>query len=176
MLVQAILGLAVFIGAGVGYLNLRHSKRSHEDTMIANRKALDDTLRANREALEQTLALTQRGQVTDRFTKAIEQLGGDKLDVRLGGVYALEQIARDARDLSWPIIEILTGFVREHARRPADGSLWGEDTGYKPTAEILAIMLVLKRRDSKLDLGRIDLSHVDLRRSTSRTPTSPLRS
>ena len=44
-------------------------------------------------------ALSREGQVTDRYTKAIEQLGSDKLDVRIGGIYALERIARDsARD------------------------------------------------------------------------------
>jgi membrane protein implicated in regulation of membrane protease activity len=36
-----------------------------------------------------TYRLTQQGQITDRYTKAIEQLGSDKLDVRLGGIYAL---------------------------------------------------------------------------------------
>jgi Na+/proline symporter len=30
-----------------------------------------------------TYRLTQQGQITDRYTKAIEQLGSDKLDVRL---------------------------------------------------------------------------------------------
>ena len=43
-----------------------------------------------------TFALTEQGQVTDRYTKAIEQLGSDKLDVRIGGIYALERIARDS--------------------------------------------------------------------------------
>src|SRR6185312_13739727 len=38
-----------------------------------------------------TFELTEQGQVTDRFTKAIEQLGSDKLDVRIGGIYALER-------------------------------------------------------------------------------------
>jgi hypothetical protein len=38
-----------------------------------------------------TYRLTEQGQITDRYTKAIEQLGGDKLDVRLGGIYALER-------------------------------------------------------------------------------------
>ena len=47
----------------------------------------------------QTMELTAQGQVTDRFTKAIDQLGSDKPDVRVGGVYALERVARDsARD------------------------------------------------------------------------------
>jgi hypothetical protein len=33
--------------------------------------------------------LSREGQVTDRYTKAIEQLGSEKLDVRIGGIYAL---------------------------------------------------------------------------------------
>ena len=43
-----------------------------------------------------THELTEQGQVTDRYTKAIEQLGSDKLDVRIGGIYALERVARDS--------------------------------------------------------------------------------
>jgi hypothetical protein len=40
--------------------------------------------------------LSREGQVTDRCTKAIEQLGSDKLGVRIGGIYALERVARDS--------------------------------------------------------------------------------
>ena len=43
-----------------------------------------------------TFELTERGHLTDRYAKAIEQLGDDKLDVRLGGIYALEQLATDS--------------------------------------------------------------------------------
>jgi hypothetical protein len=43
-----------------------------------------------------TFGLTEQGQVTDRYTKAVEQLGSDKLDVRIGGIYALERVARDS--------------------------------------------------------------------------------
>ena len=60
--------------------------------------------------------LSREGQVTDRYTKAIEQLGSDKLDVRIGGIYALERVARDsARDHS-TVMEVLTAFIREHSR------------------------------------------------------------
>jgi len=61
------------------------------------------------------LVLTQRvqwrPQVTERFTRAIEQLGqrrDDKLDVRIGAACALEQIVRDSAELHWPIMEVLT--------------------------------------------------------------------
>lgn len=46
-----------------------------------------------------SFTLSREGQVTDRYTKAITQLGSKKLDVRIGGIYPLERIARDsARD------------------------------------------------------------------------------
>jgi len=44
----------------------------------------------------QTLQTTKEGQITDRFTKAIDQLGKDNLAVRLGGIYALERLAKDS--------------------------------------------------------------------------------
>jgi hypothetical protein len=66
-----------------------------------------------------TLRLNRQGQITDRFTKAIEQLGDGKLDVRLGGIYALERIARDSADDHGTIMEVLTASVREHSTEAA---------------------------------------------------------
>lgn len=57
------------------------------------------------------------GQVTERFTKAVEQLGHKKRAVRLGAIYALERIAKDsARDRD-TIVETLAAYIREHAPR-----------------------------------------------------------
>jgi hypothetical protein len=51
------------------------------------------TLRTSQKTLQvnqKTLETTQQGQITERFTKAIEQLGDkERLMVRLGGIYAL---------------------------------------------------------------------------------------
>jgi uncharacterized protein YjbI with pentapeptide repeats len=65
-----------------------------------------------------TFQVTERGHVTDRYSKAIEHLGEDSLDVRLGGIYALEQIARDSaqpREDQTTIVEVLSAFVRVHS-------------------------------------------------------------
>jgi hypothetical protein len=62
--------------------------------------------------------LSREAQVTDRYTKAIEQLGSDKLDVRIGGIYALERIAHDSTRDHPVVMEVLTAFVREHSREP----------------------------------------------------------
>jgi hypothetical protein len=43
------------------------------------------------------LHINREGQVTDRFTRAIDQLGSQYLEVRLGGIYALGRIASDSK-------------------------------------------------------------------------------
>jgi hypothetical protein len=45
-------------------------------------------------------SLARQGQVTDCYTKVIEQLGSDKLDVRIGGIYALEKHKGASRSAS----------------------------------------------------------------------------
>jgi hypothetical protein len=62
--------------------------------------------------------LNRAGQITERFTRAIDQLGSSELDIRLGGIYALERIARDSPDDHPQVMEVLTAYVREHAPWP----------------------------------------------------------
>ncbi|TMR15889.1 hypothetical protein ETD85_55735, partial [Nonomuraea zeae] len=62
----------------------------------------------------QTLNTTQQGQITDRYTKAVEQLGSTKSDVRLGGIYALQRLAFDSTHDRDSIRNVLSAFVRNH--------------------------------------------------------------
>jgi hypothetical protein len=55
--------------------------------------------------------------ITENFSKAIEQLGSDKIEVRLGGIYSLERISKESLDDYWMAMENLTAFVRERSRR-----------------------------------------------------------
>ncbi|MBW4576898.1 MAG: hypothetical protein KME08_16615 [Aphanothece sp. CMT-3BRIN-NPC111] len=41
------------------------------------------------------LKATEEKQITERFAKAIEQLGSNDLEVRLGAIYSLERLAAD---------------------------------------------------------------------------------
>jgi hypothetical protein len=71
-------------------------------------------------ALERQVLVAQEGQITERFTRAIEQLGNDKMEVRLGGIYALERIANDSDKDYWPIMEthiLLPLGLRHKAKR-----------------------------------------------------------
>ncbi|MFD4357521.1 pentapeptide repeat-containing protein, partial [Nocardia sp. NPDC058518] len=74
-------------------------------------------------ATENQYGLTQRTWFTDRFTKATEQLGSDKLNVRLGGIYSLEWLARDSSSPGQAsnqsmIFEVVSAFVRTHRATP----------------------------------------------------------
>ncbi|MGW5331077.1 pentapeptide repeat-containing protein [Streptomyces sp. NPDC004014] len=91
-LLQVIGGLVVLFGAYATWRQLRLSQ---------------DGLRA-----------TQEGYVTDRFSRAVDQLGSDKLDVRIGGLHALWRIAeQSARDRE-AIISIQAAYLRTHLPWP----------------------------------------------------------
>jgi hypothetical protein len=111
-LVTMLAGVAVAAGTVVAALNFATSRAALEETQLQNR--------LSRQQDRDQLELTRRGQISERFSKAIDQLGErgekepEKLDIRLGGIFALEQIARDSPELHWPIVEILTAFIREH--------------------------------------------------------------
>jgi hypothetical protein len=113
-------------------------------------------------ATEQQVVIAGEGQITERFTRAIEQLGSEKLEVKLGGIYALERIARDSEKDHWPIMEVLTAYVRE--KTP-----WSDPPPLAPPAvqlDIAAILTVLGRRrvefESDID-WRLGLAGSDLR-------------
>jgi hypothetical protein len=66
-------------------------------------------------ALRDQAEVAREQQLTDLYVKAVEQLGSENLQIRLGGIYALERIARESPKDHWPIMEVLTAFVRENA-------------------------------------------------------------
>ena len=101
-------------------------------------------------ATEKTVFLTQEGQITERFTRAIEHLGSDQnnLELRLGGIYALERIAHESEKDHWPIMEILTAYIRKNS--PNDGSAEAKkliEKGLEISIDIQAILDVFERRN-----------------------------
>lgn len=121
--------------------------------------------------------------LTERYTKAIDQLGtDDKPDVVLGGIYALERVALDSLDRDLPTIEqVLTAYIRRNAgqataaltvinrlsrqesdRPPLD--LFGADlTGVNLTRFNLSGVNLSGVNLTAADLSNADLSNADLR-------------
>jgi hypothetical protein len=114
----------------------------------------------------QSLNISKEGQITERFTRAIEQLGDDELQIRLGGIYALERIAKDSKRDHWPIMEILTTYIRIRAPWPAENREEKESLREKktPPPDIQAILTVIGRRTHTSKEEKVlMLSNTDLR-------------
>jgi hypothetical protein len=113
-----------------------------------------------------TFTLSREGQVTDRYTKAIEQLGSEKVDVRIGGIYALERIARDSARDHPTVMEVLTAFIREHSSGWVLHAVETPDGPQPPETarpDIQTALSVIGRRNTKRDIRPVDLRSADLR-------------
>ena len=124
----------------------------------------------------QNYLLSRQGQVTDRYSRAIEQLGSDKLDVRIGGIYALERVARDSPKRDHPtVMEVLGAFIREHSREPLSGAVVAKRRHYPPSPQtrpvgqlrpdVQAAISVIGRRNAKADVRILDLASTSLQRA-----------
>ena len=120
-------------------------------------------------AAERTVEVAQESQITERFTRAIEQLGSDKMAIRLGGIYALERIANDSAKDHWQIVQVLTAYIRD---KPSwESGTEAEKSDQAATTDIQAMLEVLGRLNTKygetgrrIDLHNADLRGTDLRR------------
>ena len=127
--------------------------------------------------------LTQEKLVTERFSKAVEQLGKEKNPtVRIGGIYALERIARTYHNDFWMIMEVLTSYVRENASLSLELKQYPKNKREREdrqkklkgleevSIDIQAVLTVIgRRKEPKFDRGEnIDLSFTNLKGSSFR--------
>ncbi|WP_312885586.1 pentapeptide repeat-containing protein [Lipingzhangella halophila] len=124
--------------------------------------------------------LNRRGQFTDRYTAAIAQLASEKMEERIGGIYALEHLMRESERDHSTVVEVLASFVRENAPAleeraiSADRGRWmhppigtedePEDTAQdRPATDIQAALTVLARRPKRVEPNPVDLRRTNLR-------------
>lgn len=90
--------------------------------------------------------VAQRDHVVEMFNRAVDQLGSEKLEVRLGAIYTLKRISRDPQygDYRVPILETLTAYVRERTRDESDS---------EPPVDIREIMHLLNEALSEPSEG-----------------------
>ncbi|MBA3644060.1 MAG: pentapeptide repeat-containing protein [Chloroflexia bacterium] len=113
----------------------------------------------------ETLRVSQEGQITERFTRAVDQLGNDDPAARLGGIYALERIARDSERDHRPAMEVLTAFVRRSSPRVTTVAGVGTPAPAPVpiSSETQAILSILGRRETRSDgAGCLNLSRTNL--------------
>jgi Pentapeptide repeats (8 copies) len=121
-----------------------------------------------------TFELTEQSHITERYTKAIEQLGDQELAVRLGGIYALEQLARHFPEREHPtVVEVLSAFVRDGSRRQSARPDEAAERTHsaapeidteqpQPATDVQAALTVLGRLPQRSGVPRGDLSGAHL--------------
>jgi Pentapeptide repeats (8 copies) len=162
--VQGIVGLLALAGVFVAWQQLRNDRE----------QLLDDQklARMDLQQVSTQLRLTRQAQVAERFTNAVEQLGSGNRERQLGGIYALERIARESDSNRLQVYEVLTGYVRLHARQnDADPDEYAGLASLEDRApDVQAAITVLGRRtvkpsDPPLNLRKVDLRKSDLQRA-----------
>ncbi|PWW60467.1 pentapeptide repeat-containing protein [Actinokineospora spheciospongiae] len=116
-----------------------------------------------------TYLLSRRAQYSERYMKSIALLGAKALDERIGGIFALEQVARQHPPDRIAVMNVLTAFVRRRsAMHHEDGALDAapsapNDPEPRERADVQAALTVLGRRNQHPDEDPLDLSDLDLR-------------
>jgi len=194
------LGAGIFAAGALFYtarnfaLAREQGERNRQTLMLAEisqrqqaeqtRRTLELTEASQRQQGEQsarTLELTEQGLATDRFAKAVDQLGSSAMEVRIGGIYALERIMTDSvryyggRDQS-AVTAVLATYVREHSHdswleRPLPFAPTAPDNknmqrsrprNEPPRPDVIAAMKVIGNRNSAHDQYYVDLTGVNL--------------
>jgi hypothetical protein len=119
--------------------------------------------------------LARRGQVTDRYTKAIALLASTEIAERIGGVYALEHVLRESPVDHTTVVDVLAAFIRDRAPGPptAPGPPPAQSEPTPDTAgtrrerprlpaDVQAALTVLARRPDRPEPNPLDLRHTDL--------------
>ncbi|MFD0034914.1 pentapeptide repeat-containing protein [Streptomyces sp. NPDC127172] len=105
--------------------------------------------------------LTRDGQVTDRYTAAVANLGNSSEEVRIGGLYALQRIAQDSPRDAPTIAQVISAYLRSHAPLPQKGTT----APAHPTNDVAAALSILTRplaKDEPADLSQTELSGANL--------------
>ena len=86
--------------------------------------------------------LARRDHVAELFNRAVGQLTNEKLEIRMGAIFTLDQVTRDFPDLGGHIATLLSVYLRTQKD-------YGEDEPPEDITEIIKVLKSLGRLDNK---------------------------
>jgi Pentapeptide repeats (8 copies) len=143
---QLLTVLAVLAGAGLGFQQLA------EDRSQASQ---------DRDQAIQDRQLTRQGQASERFTRAIDQLGSSRVETRIGGIYGLDQIAEQSPENTGPVGEVLLAWLngRPRSRTRPDTPV----REHAPDVQAALSVLIGRQHYASIVANRLDLHGLGLR-------------
>lgn len=109
---------------------------------------------------------TERRLLVERFSKAVELIGSSNPEVCIGGIYSLENVAKESQRAYWPSIQVLAELIK---RKSIFNNNNREDQKEIVDASVKAAISVICRRnfkqdppDSVLDLRNVYLKGVSV--------------
>ena len=121
---EIIRNIGLVIGGAIGiYLAWKR--------VVASNKQADAQLRQ--------AELSRRNHVTELFNRAVGQLKDEKLEIRLGAILTLGQVCTDFRDLSAPVIQLLSTYLKQEK---VD---YGESGAPSDIGEIIRIVALMSQ-------------------------------
>jgi hypothetical protein len=150
---QALGAIAVLIGAGFALAQFLEQRATAQQQIAVSQKQV--------EISQQQVQASHDLLISNQIAKGFEQLGSEKVEVRLGGIYALEGILNmplpdksSSLDYRQPILEALCAFVREHTI--------GMIVADHPTTDVQAVLTVIGRRRPEDVFNRVNLEGANL--------------
>jgi uncharacterized protein YjbI with pentapeptide repeats len=141
---QALGGIAVLLGAGLAYLQFSQQQRASELQSSQQQRAAHDLL------------------ISNQVSKGFEQLGSEKVVIRLGGIYALEGVMNGSDQYHQAVLEALCAFVREGAKLTTPPT---PEPPTPPPTDIQAALTVIGRRlagSGGINLSEAKIADADL--------------
>lgn len=157
------LGAGILAAGSLAYTHLNH--RQGREAFAKSQENFTEQAELTRESLRQSESnasrqaeISREGQVTDRYVSAIHLIASENKTEQLGGIYSLERIMHDSAKDHNTVVEVLAGFLRQHAK-PGQGSARSGDP-------VQAALGVLSRRPGREEPFRINLRRVTLSECT----------
>jgi len=100
--------------------------------------------------MDRHLKIVHDSKLDDQISDALNKLQTVRLEVQLGGILMLERIAYEYKNQHWTIMELLTTYLREHAkveRRRSNDRKKGSLSKRRLSEDVQAILTVLGRRN-----------------------------
>jgi hypothetical protein len=161
---QVLLAAAALVGAALAYLQFTEQQQTSQRQFAAQQEAsraqqeasqkqFAEQQDASRRQFEQQQQVSRDLLVSNQVAKGFEQLGSEKLVVRLGGIYALEGVMNTSEQYHQPVLEALSAFVRDSTRNTTGAG--------PPETDIQAALIVVGRR-RPIGTGIPDLAYAHI--------------